>query len=146
MPATAKVSKIVVYKSQRKMHLYDSTGTLLKTYRISLGDQPVGQKQFEGDERTPEGAYTINDKNPHSSYYKNLGISYPTQQQREQAKQQGRSPGRDIKIHGLPNGRKTAGKFHSLTDWTNGCIAITNEEMEDIYQHTRVGTPIIIYP
>jgi len=127
------------------MHLYDSTGTIIKTYHISLGNQPVGQKQFEGDERTPEGTYTINAKNPNSSYYKNLGISYPTQQQSEQAKQQGKSPGGDIKIHGLPNGRKAPGKFHKLTDWTNGCIAVTNEEMEDIYQHTPIGTSIIIY-
>lgn len=139
------VDKIVVEKSKRRLSLY-SGETLLKTYPISLGQQPVGHKVFEGDKRTPEGQYIIHDKNPHSGYYKNLGISYPNKHDIAHAKEIGKAPGGHIKIHGLKNGWGWIGKIHLLKDWTAGCIALTNEEVEELYQTVPIGTPIEIKP
>ena len=139
------VNKIVVEKSKRRLSLY-SGETLLKTYPISLGKYPLGHKAFEGDQRTPEGKYVIHDKNPHSGYYKNLGISYPNKQDITHAKEIGKAPGGHIKIHGLKNGWGWIGKIHLLKDWTAGCIALTNEEVEELYQAVPIGTPIEIKP
>ena len=139
------IDKMVVLKSERKLQVF-SDGQLLKTYTISLGRNPVGDKEFEGDKKTPEGFYTINDKNPNSGFYKNLGISYPNQDDIERAKEIGKPAGGDIKIHGIRNGIGIIGKFQRFSDWTAGCIALTNSEMEDIYEHTPVGTPIEIRP
>ncbi len=145
LPEDASIDRIVVLKSERKMQVY-SGENLLKTYPISLGFAPVGAKEVEGDGKTPEGIYQIESKNPHSGYYKNLGISYPSEQDRERAEKLGQSPGGDIKIHGLPKGRGAIGKFHRYFDWTAGCIALTNPEMEEIYKHTAVGCRIEIRP
>ncbi len=120
--------------------------TLVKTYTISLGHQPEGHKVQQGDSRTPEGVYTINDKNPNSGYYKNLGISYPNVADRARAEKAGQSAGGDVKIHGLKNGAGVLGKLHRWMDWTQGCIAVTNEEMEELYAHTPIGTVIEILP
>lgn len=120
--------------------------TLLKTYSISLGDDPVGHKKYQGDERTPQGNYYINSKNPQSVCHKNLGISYPNGNDRENAKLLGKSPGGDIKIHGLKNGQGYMGKFHRFSDWTNGCIGVTDKEIDELYEHVPVGIPIIINP
>jgi len=97
-----------------------------------LGRNPVGHKEFEGDKKTPEGIYTINDKNPNSGYYKNLGVSYPNAQDIENAKKLGKPAGGDIKIHGIRNYCGIIGKFQRWADWTYGCIAPTNREMEEI--------------
>ena len=121
-------------------------GTLQQTYKISLGKNPVGHKQFEGDCKTPEGWYQINDKNPKSGFYKNLGISYPNEADRKFAKQHGKSTGGSIKIHGMHPNWSWLGKLHRIRDWTNGCIAVTDKEMEELYQSTPVGTPILILP
>ncbi|RYZ41357.1 MAG: hypothetical protein EOP49_28975 [Sphingobacteriales bacterium] len=137
------IDSIAVWKGERKLMVYKDR-VLLKTYRVALGRAPVGDKQMEGDFRTPEGLYKIDAKNPHSGYHKNLGISYPNNADRAAARALGKSPGGDIKIHGLPNGRPDIGKLHRLKDWTFGCIALTNEEVDELYQHTRVGTPILI--
>ncbi|HEY9176566.1 MAG TPA: L,D-transpeptidase family protein [Flavipsychrobacter sp.] len=145
LPAGAKVDSIVVIKHNREMWVYSNT-RLLKIYKIALGSQPAGHKQQEGDMRTPEGIYYINDKNPNSQYYKNLGISYPNKQDEENARKLGRSPGGDIKIHGLPNRQLNAGSFHRLRDWTHGCIAVTNAEMDELYKAVTVGTVINIQP
>ncbi|UKJ08530.1 L,D-transpeptidase family protein [Solitalea lacus] len=107
---------------------------------------PVGDKQVEGDKKTPEGLYTINDKNSNSGYYKNLGISYPNQQDIVEAKKLGKSPGGEVKIHGLKNGMGFIHKFQRWVDWTMGCVAVTNEEMEELYSHTPIGTTIEIRP
>lgn len=139
------VDKIVVEKSKRRLSLY-SGETLLKTYPISLGQQPVGHKACEGDKRTPEGQYIIHDKNPHNGYYKNLGISYPNKHDIAHAKAIGKAPGGQIKIHGLKNGWGWIGKIHLLKDWTAGCIALTNEEVEELYRAVPIGTPIEIKP
>ena len=123
-----------------------SNDILLKTYTISLGDDPVGHKKYQGDERTPEGSYFINSKNPLSVCHKNLGISYPNANDRENAKLLGKPAGGDIKIHGLKNGQGYIGKFHRFSDWTNGCIGVTDKEIDELYAHVPVGVPIIINP
>jgi murein L,D-transpeptidase YafK len=140
-----KVDTIKVYKAKRLLETYYK-GKLIKSYKISLGGSPVGHKQEEGDNKTPEGAYVINDKNPNSAYHKNLGISYPNAQDIKAAKKRGKSPGGDIKIHGLPNGMGSIGKAHLLSDWTLGCLALTNEEIDELYDAVPIGTPILIYP
>ena len=127
------------------MNVY-AGNTLLKTYSISLGKNPVGDKAFEGDNKTPEGAYMINDKNPNSVCYKNLGISYPDKSDIKYSKNLAKKTGGDIKIHGLPDGQGYFGKFHRFKDWTNGCIAVTNDEMDELYSAVDIGTPIIIKP
>ena len=137
--------KLLVEKAKRRMTAY-SNNKPVRVYIISLGDNPIGHKQFEGDEKTPEGAYTIDGKNPHSSYYKNLGISYPNAADKKFAKGKGKSPGGAIKIHGLAPHFQHIGALHRLEDWTDGCIAVTNEEMEELYTRTPVGIPIHIRP
>jgi murein L,D-transpeptidase YafK len=119
---------------------------LIKSYQIALGKNPTGPKQFEGDFRTPEGLYYINDKNPNSKYHKNLGISYPNEKDLQNAKKQGKKPGGQIKIHGLPKNLSWLGKLHVLVDWTKGCIAVTNEEIDELYEIIEIGTPVEIKP
>ena len=145
LPKSTKVDSIVVYKSKRIMQIY-SDGRLLKTYTIALGRNPIGAKEFEGDRKTPEGVYYINDKNPNSGWHKNLGISYPNATDRKRAKQMGKSPGGAIKIHGLKNKRGFVGKFHRWKDWTLGCIAVTDDEVDELYRSVKIGTPIEIKP
>lgn len=145
LPANSQIDKIVVYKSKRQLLAY-SNGKLIKTYKISLGKVPIGDKEFEGDKKTPEGFYTINDKNPNSGYHKNLGISYPNQEDIENAKRLGKPAGGDVKIHGLRNKMGIIGKFHRWFDWTLGCIAITDSEIDELYSAVKIGTPIEIKP
>ena len=145
LPANAVVDRLVVYKSERKMEAY-SNGILLKSYTISLGGNPKGAKVYEGDRKTPEGIYTINDKNPNSGYHKNLGISYPNNENRARAKELGRPVGGAVKIHGLRNGIGFIGKLQRWYDWTNGCIALTNQEVDELYRSVKVGAEIVIKP
>jgi len=139
------IDSIVVLKSERRLQVYNND-RLLKTYKIALGEHPIGHKQYEGDRKTPEGLYFINDKNPNGDYHKNLGISYPNATDRAFAAKNGKSPGGSVKIHGLKNGKGYIRAAHHLTDWTHGCIALTDEEVDEIYDHTAVGTPINILP
>ena len=139
------VDSICVEKSIRKMTVFYN-GSPLKSYAIALGGNPIGHKQHQGDLRTPEGLYTINDKNPNSGYHKNLGISYPNNADRAAARTLGKTPGGDIKIHGLPNGQGYIGKAHVISDWTWGCIAVTDEEVNELYNAVSIGTPILILP
>jgi len=139
------IDSIVVIKHIREMHVYHQ-GALQKIYRVALGDAPVGHKHFEGDEKTPEGLYRIFGKNPNSSCHKNLGISYPNEADRAYAAKQGRRTGGDIKIHGIVNGQGYIGKAHLLHDWTNGCVAVTDEEIDELYAFTPTGIPIFIRP
>ncbi len=145
LPPTTKADRIVVYKSKRILELR-SKGTVLKTYKIALGLQPIGHKEFEGDRKTPEGIYFINGKNPSSDYYKNLGISYPNNKDRAHARQLGKPTGGDVKIHGMHKAITWLGKCHRFRDWTLGCIAVTNEEMEEIYNAVPMKTVIEILP
>ena len=135
-----EITKIEVYKHKRKLIVYAGSTTVNK-YTISLGFQPKGKKMKEGDEKTPEGNYYIDAKNDKSSCYKNLGVSYPNASDRAN-----NYTGGLIKIHGILNGFGWVGKFHRFYDWTNGCMAVTNQEMEELYRHVPVGTPLIIYP
>jgi murein L,D-transpeptidase YafK len=135
----------VVIKSERKLYAY-SDGTLVKTYTISLGRKPEGKKRFKGDYRTPEGIFTIDSKNSRSECYKNLGISYTNQIGLEYAEAHGHSSGGSVKIHGLQNGLGIIGRLHRLMDWTAGCIALTNDEIDELYDAVKIGSPIEIKP
>ena len=133
---------LVVDKSERMLVAYQN-GRPIKAYRgLQFGDAPSGHKQFQGDERTPEGIYRINRRNPQSSFHLSLGISYPNAADRAFAAQYGRSAGGDIFIHGQPTGRP--GRMRG--DWTDGCIALTNAEIEELWQIVPNGTPIEIRP
>jgi len=145
LPAGTRIDRLVVHKERRTMEAYNGK-VLVKEYTISLGREPRGAKQREGDKRTPEGHYIINARNAGSGYHKNLGISYPNAGDRLRARQQGVSPGGDVKIHGLRNGDGYIGKFHRLRDWTAGCIAVTDEEVDELYAHVVPNAEIIIYP
>jgi len=133
------VTSIVVQKAQRRMFLMNEN-SVLKTYDFELGFAPVGHKQIEGDGKTPEGAYVIDRKNPNSRFYLSIGISYPNSADRARAAAMGRSPGGDIFIHGTPR------RWRGQDDWTWGCLAVKDREMEDIYAMVNVGTPIFLYP
>jgi murein L,D-transpeptidase YafK len=139
------IDRILVLKSKRQLIVF-SKGKALKTYKIALGTHPTGPKQCEGDRKTPEGIYIINDKNPCSRFHKNLAISYPNADDINNAKQTGKLTGGDIKIHGLQNGLGFIGKLQRLSDWTAGCIALTNSDVDELYAHTPIGTPIEIRP
>lgn len=145
LPEGIKIDELIVYKSKRQLQAF-SDGQLVKTYKISLGRNPVGHKEFEGDKKTPEGVYLIYDKNPNSGYHKNLGISYPNEKDKEHASALGKSAGGDIKIHGLRNGTGCIGKLHRWRDWTAGCIALTNKEIDELYNATTIGARIEILP
>jgi murein L,D-transpeptidase YafK len=144
-PENVTIDKIVILKSSRQLKAF-SHGKLIKKYKISIGGNPIGQKEFEGDKKTPEGIYFIDEKNPKSGYHRNLGISYPNQADIRRAKKFGEKTGSDIKIHGIRNGFGFIGKFHRLCDWTLGCIAVTNSEIEELYDHSTIGTIIEIKP
>lgn len=145
LPKNSQLDLLIVQKSEHKMMAY-ADGKLLKTYQVSFGDSPVGHKEFEGDEKTPEGIYTINAKNNKSGYHKNLGVSYPNEKDIAHAKLIGKSPGGDIKIHGIRNGLGAIDKFQRLVNWTNGCIALTNSEVDELYASVKIGTKIEIKP
>lgn len=140
-----KIDSIRIEKSRRLMHLFHN-GRHVKTYRISLGRNPVGDKVQEGDNRTPEGTYFINGKISEGRYYRYLCISYPDKSDCERALTQGVNPGCDIMIHGLPWGYGWLGHLHLLRDWTYGCIAVTNGEMDELYTIIETGTPVEIVP
>ena len=133
------VTLIEVHKADRKMFLMHD-GKVLKSYDIQLGGNPIGPKQFEGDSKTPEGAYLISHRNPNSTYHLSLGVSYPNAAQIAFAKAAGEEPGGDIFIHGQPGWTKVQG------DWTVGCIAVTDKQIEQIYAMVNPGTPINIFP
>ena len=134
---------VLVVKSERKMWLI-SDGKKYREYNISLGDNPSGHKEQEGDEKTPEGRYSIDYRNPESSYHLSLHISYPRQQDEENARKKGVSPGGNIFVHGLPNGVELTKANYKGRDWTDGCIAVQNSEIEEIWSLVKDGTPIEI--
>lgn len=141
--APARADFVLVDKSDRTLTLMKG-GVALKTYSgLQFGAAPQGHKHFEGDERTPEGRYTIDTRNPRSAYHLSLRISYPNARDRAYAASRGRDPGGDIFIHGQPNGL-AAGRVPG--DWTDGCIAVSNAEIEELWQAVADGTPIEIQP
>ena len=143
VPFTA--DSIVVEKSRRTMTLYRQ-GTPVRIYFIALGQNPVGDKIGIGDNRTPEGLYYIEGHNPGSKYHLSLKVSYPSAQDVEEARARGVAPGGDIMIHGLPRGFEKVGPEHRQRDWTNGCIAVTNAEIEEIWSAIPDGAAIYIKP
>jgi len=143
-PAPAKTAdRIVIMKSTRTMTLLSGT-QVLKTYKVALGGQPVGAKERVGDHKTPEGEYAVDAKNAHSRFYRALHISYPNAADRERARRLGVSPGGNIEIHGLGKEFGWVGALHRQTDWTDGCIAVTNAEIDEIWSLVPVGTPVSI--
>jgi murein L,D-transpeptidase YafK len=138
-----RVDLILVDKSDRALTLF-SRGAPLKSYLgLQLGDAPIGPKRFEGDERTPEGRYTIDYRNPRSAYHLSLHISYPDAADRAYAAARGYSPGGEIFIHGQPNG---LAEGRESGDWTDGCISVSNAEIEELWRLVADGTPIEITP
>jgi murein L,D-transpeptidase YafK len=136
---------MVLDKSERKLTLFQQ-GTQVATYSVALGNNPVGDKERRGDGRTPEGLYFIQGRNPESKYHLALRISYPDVADRNQAARRGVSPGGDVMIHGLPKAFATVGALHRQQDWTEGCVAVTNDEIEEIWRSVPNGARILIRP
>lgn len=141
--SAAPIDRILIDKSDRTLWLM-AGGHVVHTYRnIRLGDVPVGHKQFEGDEKTPEGRYHISGRNPASRYHLSLRISYPDARDKRLAARAGKSPGGDIFIHGQPNGSPAE---RLPMDWTDGCVAVSNAEIREIWKLVRDGTRVDIRP
>lgn len=136
---------IQVDKARRTLTLFRGPN-VLKAYKVSLGTAPIGPKSREGDSRTPEGRYLIDSKNPRSRFHLALHVSYPNADDRVSAEGRGVPPGGDIMVHGLPNGLGWLDKLHLRRDWTDGCIAVTNDEMDEIWSRVATGTMIEIKP
>lgn len=146
MPVSPWVDYVLVKKAERKIFLMQG-GVPVKEYPISLGLRPVGHKVFEGDMRTPEGIYVLDWRKSNSKFYKAIHISYPNPEDAALATSLGKSAGGMIMIHGLPNKRKNLDENHFLGwDWTEGCIAVTNQAMDEIWNSVADGTPIVILP
>lgn len=139
------VDKILIEKKERRLRLI-SKGEVLKTYKIALGEVPDGPKERLGDNKTPEGTYSIDSRNKGSSYHLSLHISYPNERDKKRARELGVSPGGDIMIHGIKNGFSWVGDSHTEVDWTKGCIAVTDEEIEEIAKAAPNGTVVEIRP
>ena len=140
-----QADRVVVYKGKRELVLMRD-GRVLKKYWVSLGFTPRGHKKQEGDGKTPEGVYTIDKRKPRSQFYKALHIDYPNDKDKEQAAARGVSAGGELYIHGLGHTVAWMGAAHVLTDWTAGCIALTNREMDELWAAVPDGTPIEIRP
>ena len=143
MAANERADRIVVNESKRELILYRN-GNILRSYKVALSRNPTGPKRRKGDSRTPEGDYTISGRNAAGAYHKSLRVSYPNAVDRERARRDGVDAGGDIMIHGLPNGQGFIGASHRLIDWTDGCIAVTNAEIEEIWRLVPNGTPLRI--
>jgi murein L,D-transpeptidase YafK len=139
-----RVDRIVVDKSAHRMTVYRASKPV-RTFKVALGVGGLAPKARQGDERVPEGRYVIAGRNPSSAFHLSLKISYPTPAQIHAARTRGIDPGGDIMIHGLPNGRGWIGRNHRRTDWTSGCIAVTDDEIEWLWKAVPDGTPIEIF-
>jgi murein L,D-transpeptidase YafK len=144
-PAFWHADHVVVFKKERTLELL-SQGKVIKTFKVALGGDPVGPKTRQGDHKTPEGVYVLDFRNAHSQFYKAIHISYPNEHDRAIARQKGVSPGGDVFVHGLPNGYGAIGAAHRLKDWTDGCIAVTDEEIDEIWKAVPDGAQIEIKP
>jgi murein L,D-transpeptidase YafK len=145
LPKDATADRIIVEKAQRKLSIV-RRGKVIKTYRVALGHNPVGPKEEEGDMKTPEGVYKIDSRNPNSDYHLALHISYPSEEDNARAAARGVNAGFDIMIHGLPNGKGWIGAAHRQSDWTAGCIAVTDAEIEEIWRAVPDGTTVEVRP
>lgn len=144
-PKAYSADSIVLDKSERRLTMF-YRGREVRSYEVALGKNPVGPKMRRGDGRTPEGLYFIEARNPESKYHLSLRISYPAEKDRERAARRRVSPGGDIMIHGLPVAFSTVGALHRQQDWTEGCVAVTNEEIEEIWRAVPNGARILIRP
>ena len=137
--------RIVVEKAKRRMHLIRN-GEPFRTFEIALGIRPLGDKEYEGDFKTPEGVYSLDARNPHSEFFLSIHVSYPNVDDVRQARSKGLQPGGAIMIHGQPNEPTRSEAYYRTQDWTNGCIAVSNSDMIDIWLMTPDNTPIEIRP
>jgi murein L,D-transpeptidase YafK len=146
--ATGSVNKVVVKKSERQIELQNSRGEVIRKYRVALGGSPNGHKYREGDQRTPVGDYVLNWRKPNSQFYKAIHISYPNERDKIASRQLGYTPGGMIMLHGLPNyiQSESMRRLYVNRDWTHGCIAVQNHEMDEIWNLVPDGTPIRIMP
>jgi murein L,D-transpeptidase YafK len=142
---SARADRVIVIKKERTLTLMNH-GKTLKTYKVALGGDPIGAKARQGDHKTPEGVYILDKRNAQSRFYKSIHISYPDTRDIVQARKLRISPGGDVYVHGLPNGYKWVGASLRLKDWTDGCIAVTDEEIDEIWRLVPNGTPIEIRP
>jgi len=142
---TEPADKVIIEKKERRLTLL-SKGEVIKTYKIALGGDPVGPKERQGDNKTPEGTYIIDSRKGDSDYHLSLHISYPNEKDKMRAKELSVSPGGDIMIHGIKNGFSWVGTSHTEVDWTKGCIAVTDGEMEEIFKLVPNGTIVEIRP
>ena len=143
--APQKADSVLILKKDHLLELL-AGGKVIRTYHVALGTGGLASKQKEGDGRTPEGHYIIDTRNSESHYHKALHVSYPNVEDRKRAAQMGVAPGRAIMIHGLPNGKGYIGAAHRLYDWTLGCVAVTDAEIDEIWALVPVGTPVEIRP
>lgn len=141
----ADADRLVVHKSKRRLELLKA-GAVVAEYPIRLGLNPAGHKLHEGDFRTPEGHYYLSRRNPRSEFFLSIGVSYPNDADRRRARGNGKKPGGSIMIHGLPNVPRKPADYYAHNDWTDGCIAVSNSDMVDIWLRTKVGLPIEIRP
>ncbi|MFO6423396.1 murein L,D-transpeptidase family protein [Motilimonas sp. KMU-193] len=141
----SNVDKVLVIKSARTLYLLDN-GRILQKYDISLGKRPEGHKKWQGDKRTPEGRYVLDFRNPESNFFRSIHINYPNERDLAYAKEKGYEPGGAIYIHGLPNGKEHLEHKYKGTDWTDGCIAVLNDHMMEIWNLVQDGTEIEIRP
>ncbi len=137
--------KVVIEKAARKLHLLQR-GEIFRTFKIALGMVPVGDKKQEGDFKTPEGTYLLDGRNPNSDFFLSIHVSYPDAEDRREARADGVDPGGAIMIHGQPNDPTRSETYYRTQDWTNGCIAVSNSDMIDIWLMTGENTPIEIRP
>lgn len=145
VPAETRADSLVVWKAERRLALF-AHGQQVKSYAVSLGRVPIGDKVQEGDRRTPEGLYRIDSRLEASAFHRALHVSYPDSADVAEAKARGVSPGGAIMIHGVRNGLGWLGRFQRLADWTAGCVALTNSEIEQLWGVVPDGTPIRIAP
>jgi murein L,D-transpeptidase YafK len=144
-PVVQKADSVLILKKDHVLELL-AGGKVIRTYKVALGRGGLSPKQEEGDARTPEGHYVIDSRNADSHYHRALHVSYPSTEDRTRAARLGVSPGGAIMIHGLPNGMGWLGAAHRLYDWTLGCIAVTDDEIDEIWNMVPVGTPVEIRP
>jgi murein L,D-transpeptidase YafK len=140
-----KADAVLVVKSEKRLYLLDE-GDAFASYHVTFGGDPEGHKERQGDGRTPEGRYVLDYKNSQSAYYRSIHVSYPNRQDRRVAKDLGVKPGGDIMVHGQPNGWGWAGFMLQTISWTDGCIALTDSDMDHVWQAVDPGTPIEIRP
>jgi len=143
--ALPMADSVLVRKSERRLYLMRQ-GEILRTYKVSLGARPEGHKQYEGDYRTPEGKYRLTRRNPNSEYFLSIQIDYPNAEDVARARKLGLKPGGAIMIHGEPNVPKRSRDYYRNVDWTEGCIAVSNSDMVEIWLMTPPNTPIEIAP